>query len=281
MIFQMNFGEKGLFENDMSDEQHEKRKSSPALKIVFFAALAVFVISGIQLIRIRYNYHVADSSYEELREEFMEEETEGAEQTGPDANSWLLRMHEAYPEIVGWVRIPDSNINYPIMYHEGEDGDEYYLTRNYSGEQSVNGSIFLETMNSPTLDDVYSIIYGHNMNSGAMFHDLNSYMDQAYWEGHPEISLLVIENDGTSVREETWQIFSAHRTRDDSEVYTVGYIPGSSTYKGFVKDLTEASNYDTGISPSAEDRILTLSTCTSSGGNTRTVVHAVLVSEED
>ena len=175
--------------NALKEDTTPKKRGSIAPKIVFFIALAIFVISGIQLIRIYRNYRIADSNYEELREAFQAVPINETAEIAPEAdvpeNAWLLQMHEHYPAIIGWIRIPNTNIDYPVMYREGADGDSFYLTSDYRDEHSVNGSIFLEMINSPALDDTYSVIYGHNMNSGAMFHDLTSYSDSSFWEAHP------------------------------------------------------------------------------------------------
>ncbi|MBQ1333198.1 MAG: class B sortase [Lachnospiraceae bacterium] len=264
----------------MTEERKPKKRRNIGPRIVFFAALAVFIFSGVQLIRIWRDYRVADSSYEDLREEFRVRSSGGetAAEEDPDY-TWLLAMHEEYPAIVGWIQIPDTNVDYPVMYRAGDDGNSYYLTHDYSGEANGNGSIFLDMANSPALDDAYSVIYGHNMKSGSMFHDITRYLDDSFWEEHPDITLLVIEDGGASVREETWRIFSAHVTVDDSDVYSFGHQNGTEAFEGFAAWLSAASGIDTGVSVTGNDRILTLSTCTNTAANERTVVHAVLLTD--
>ena len=258
----------------MTEERKPKKRRNIGPRIVFFAALAVFIFSGVQLIRIWRDYRVADSSYEDLRDEFRVRSSggESALEEDPDY-TWLLAMHEEYPAIVGWIQIPDTNVDYPVMYRAGEDGNSYYLTHDYSGEANGNGSIFrgIHERNGRSC--------GHNMKSGSMFHDITRYLDSSFWEEHPDITLLVIEDGGASVREETWRIFSAHGTVDDSDVYSFGHQTGTEAYEGFAAWLSASSGIDTGISVTGNDRILTLSTCTNTAANERTVVHAVLLTD--
>ena len=99
----------------------------------------------------------------------------------------LAALRQVNPDVIGWIRIPDTKIDYPFL--QGED-NEYYLTHTWEGEKNAAGSIFLECMNSGDLTDFNTILYGHNMNSGAMFAGLRKYTSQNFFEAHPYVYLL-------------------------------------------------------------------------------------------
>ena len=82
--------------------------------------------------------------------------------------------------IVGWIRIDDTNINYPVLQ---TDDNSYYLSRNYRDEFSVAGSIFLDYRDDILLDD-FLIIYGHRMSYGKMFSDVTKYAEQGFFNDH-------------------------------------------------------------------------------------------------
>ncbi|MFR2213338.1 MAG: sortase domain-bontaining protein [Ruminococcus sp.] len=70
------------------------------------------------------------------------------------------------PEIIAWIRIPDTRIDYPVV--QGTD-NEYYLKHTFKKTEHVAGSIFLDKDNSPDFSNRKSILYGHNMKDGSMF----------------------------------------------------------------------------------------------------------------
>lgn len=91
-------------------------------------------------------------------------------------------------DMVAWLTIDDTSIDYPIM--QGETNEKYLSIDPY-GNYSISGSIFLDSSNSPDFSDPYSLIYGHHMEAGAMFGALDKYKDQSYFDSHREGTLTV------------------------------------------------------------------------------------------
>lgn len=170
------------------------------------------------------------------------------------------------PDVVGWIRIPDTKINYPLM--QGADND-YYLTHTWEGQNNTVGSIFLECQNSRDFADYNTIVYGHNMNNGSMFAQLHRYAEKGFPETHPYVYILT---DAGVLR---YEVFSAYRAEVDSIAYGLQFTQ-EGTKAGLVYHALEQSRIDTGIRPEANDRILTLSTCSGAGYSNRWVVHARL-----
>lgn len=178
----------------------------------------------------------------------------------------LESLREVNPDVVGWILIPDTVINYPIM--QGTDND-YYLNHTWDGKRYAVGSIFLEYLCNSDLTDFHTIIYGHNMNDGSMFASLREYRNQEYWEEHPYV---YIRSDQGVYR---YEIFSSYLAKVNSNTYGIGFS-SENTKIWFLDQILTDSVIDTGVEPEHTDRVLTLSTCSGSGHTTRWVIHARL-----
>ena len=97
----------------------------------------------------------------------------------------LRSLQSQYPDVRGWLTIPESGIDYPVLQSSPEE-PEYYLRRGYRGNYDINGSLFLQA--DCILGESGKLtIYGHNMNSGAMFGNLDQYASYEYWKAHPSV----------------------------------------------------------------------------------------------
>lgn len=178
----------------------------------------------------------------------------------------LAALREVNPDVTGWIRIPETKVDYPIL--QGEDND-FYLNHTWEKEPNSLGSIFLEHQSSPDLTDYNTIIYGHNMKNGAMFGDLDLFSLQRFWENHPYVYILT--DDGVY----RYEIFAFCQAEVESLTY--GLNPRrTDTKEKFLNLSLETAWYDTGIKPPVTDRILTLSTCSGGGYTHRFVVQARL-----
>ena len=178
----------------------------------------------------------------------------------------LEALGEVNPDVVGWIMIPDTQINYPLL--QGAD-NEYYLNRTWEGRKNSVGSIFLEHLNRPDLTDFNTIIYGHNMKNGSMFAGLHAYRYQKHFDSHPYVYL---RTDTGTYR---YEIFAAYRADVEGSTYAL-HFPEEGYRAAFLQDALEASVIETGVQPEVNDRILTLSTCSGAGYSTRWVVQARL-----
>ena len=178
----------------------------------------------------------------------------------------LDALREVNPLVVGWIRIPDTQIDYPIV--QGED-NEFYLKHDWKGERNSVGAIFMDHASSPSLVDYNTLIYGHNMNDGSMFAQLRQYCSSQFFETRRHVYLLT---DTGCFR---YDIFSSYLAGVDSPTYGLSFQQ-RSTREEFLRSALDSSVIDAGIEPGIRDRILTLSTCSNSGQTTRWVVHARL-----
>ena len=176
-------------------------------------------------------------------------------------------LREVNPEVRGWIFIPDTPVSYPLM--QGEDNVKY-LDTTWRGTGSSVGSVFLECRNSADLSDFNTIIYGHRTVNRSMFGSLKDYADEAYWNAHPCIYIT----DDTGCK--TYAVFAAYEVGVRELTYRLGFDNNDDKVQ-FLDFCVGQSVIETGIVPEVDDRILTLSTCTGRGYDTRWVVQAVLV----
>ena len=178
----------------------------------------------------------------------------------------LAALQEVNPDVLGWIRIPDTKIDYPLL--QGEDND-FYLQHTWEKEPNSVGSIFLEYLNSADLTDYNTIVYGHNMGNGSMFAELEYFALEDFWKTHPYVYIV------TDTGVYRYEIFAFCRA--DVESLTYGLNPNrEDTREKFLNLSLDNSWIDTGIEPKITDRILTMSTCSGADYSNRYVVQARL-----
>ena len=154
------------------------------------------------------------------------------------------------------------------------DNEEYYLNHNYNQEKDKNGSIFMDTKCDAMTPSTNLIIYGHNMRSGEMFGKLSNYEDEEYYKKHKRIIFDTIYQEGK------YEVMYAFRSKlyEEAEIVFKYYqfIEASSEeeFNSNMKAMAEISLYDTGVTASYGDQLLTLSTCDNNEKNGRFVVVA-------
>ena len=173
----------------------------------------------------------------------------------------LLRMQ--YPNVVGWITIPGTRIDYPFM--QAEDNDQY-LDTDINGDYLFAGSIFLDYRCLPDLSLYNSVIYGHNMNNSSMFGTLPSFRDSEFFE---QITEGMVYLEETEYRLE---IFACILTNNyDGMVYNS--LQNTSEEKtDFLQHIKDNATQYREIGVSENDRFLTLSTCSYEFADARTVV---------
>lgn len=193
------------------------------------------------------------------------------EETPPDpaerlAQINLAALQEINPDVVGWIEIPDTELSYPIV--QGKD-NQYYLNRTWDRKRSSAGSVFMDCNSSAALDRFHTIIYGHRMNDSSMFGTLRNYRDPDFWPEHPSVYVATAEGVFR------YDIVSAQEADITGVVYRLD-IEESGLEEEFLQYCTDNAVVNTALELTAEDRFLTLSTCTGYGHATRWVVHGVL-----
>ena len=179
-------------------------------------------------------------------------------------------LYKQNPDIAGWITIPGTRIDYPVMH--APDRTDHYLKRNFYGEYSAQGSIYAREQCDLLRPSDNVTLYGHHMKSGAMFADLTNYRSKAFWEEHRYISMSSLQ------QRHTYEIFAVFTTTasvgEGFAYHTFVDATGEADYNQYIQSCQSLSLYDTGITPTYGDKLITLSTCEYSQTNGRLVVVA-------
>ena len=173
-------------------------------------------------------------------------------------------LYELNEDVIAWIYCANTKINYPIV--QANDND-YYLYRLLDGTTNSNGSIFMDYRNAADFTDENTLIYGHHMQTGAMFGALINYKKQSFYEEHPYI--YIITPDQTY----RLDLFAGCVVDSISDVYSKALSDSQ------INELIANSTFDANISDPSHN-IVTLSTCTYEYDDARYVVLGELVPVE-
>ena len=191
----------------------------------------------------------------------------------PHKNLDWEELEAVNPDIYAWIYIPNTNIDYPVLQRSGDN--DYYLEHNLDGSRGKPGCIYTEDLNSKEFTDYNTVIYGHNMKSGAMFRTLHDFEDKSFFDNNQYVYIY------TKDRALVYKIFAAY-TNDAKHILNSNDFTseqGLSDYLEKVFKKAQAEGYlRDDVAVTGENAILTLSTCTTSSDK-RYIVQAVLVNE--
>ena len=209
--------------------------------------------------------NVSENEEEKVESESEENDetvlTEIAEEQKQETERMLQvkELQEQNPDIIGWLEIENTNINYPVL--QGTD-NSYYMTHNYKKENSKNGSIFLDANYDWNIPSNNLLIYGHNLGNGMMFQELLKYEKESFYQEHPVIRFTTAEEDAE------YEIISAFKSRvyhkSEKNVFRYYFFLNSESeeeYNQFVKNAKNVSLYPINVTASYGDQLITLSTC--------------------
>jgi len=167
-------------------------------------------------------------------------------------------LYNKNKSLIGWVKIEGTKIDYPVMQTVN---NEYYLKHNFDQKEDANGCIFLDCNCDVILGNTNYIIYGHHMNSGKMFGSLVKYGNKEFYEKHKYIQFDTIYEKGT------YEVMYAFRTHiyntDEITFKYYQFIDANSEaeFNSAMDAMAELSLYDTGVTATYGDQLITLSTC--------------------
>ena len=153
--------------------------------------------------------------------------------------------------------------------------NEYYLTHDFYGEEDKHGQVFLDKGNSPQLTDDNTILYGHNITSDrSMFNILARYKDTEFAAEHPVIQLNTLYNRRQYA---VAAVYIVSTRPEHGELFDyISYLKFSTrdAKQAYIAQIQKRSLIDTGVKMTADDRLLTLSTCSYEFKDARFVVVA-------
>lgn len=261
------------------------------LVLITFALVIAVAGSGFWLVHYFIDSREQKETYENLAEEFVLESTPSVR---PESSSSLVSSVDAgvedvnspvdnldapprhdlvalaveNPDCVGWLTIPDTGIDYPVMHTQ--DDPEHYLRRDFYGESASGGTPFLDGRNLAEAENQNLILYGHNMMDGSMFKPLISYLEPNFRETHKDIFL---ELNGKQYR---YKVLAVVETSVDSSIYRYTGLGDPEKESAFRSALFGAADLEV---IHHTEGYLTLSTCNNGGGSSRVLVIAALAGE--
>ncbi len=203
--------------------------------------------------------------------------------TLPDGTPYVVEhdwdtLKDVNEEIVGWINIPNTVINYPVLRHEGDGfGYQYYIHRNYDRSYLFAGSIFIDYRSTEGVDSRNIITHGHSMLNGTMYRALFNYGhyegDLDFYKTAPTIFFDTPEGN------EQWIIFSVFKTntlqsQGDFFNYFHGEFSSDAQFMNYVYNVKARSLFDVPVPINEDDQLITLSTCSQEYSEFRTVVVA-------
>lgn len=255
------------------------------LKIIRFLSLFVFLACALYLGRYVYNSYQAKNDLEQLQQVVedvaspvsgQEEQSATEEQEEKYAENGMLlqyaKLYEKNQDLIGWIKIPNTKINYPVMYHEGEA--EYYLHRNFEKKYQYSGLPFLDVDCNIAAPSTNLIIYGHHMKDKSMFTTLLDYEEKSHWNEHRTIQFDTLYERGQYEVYAVMKTQANHEKEGQFKYYDLIYAQNQEEFDSYIANVKQASLYDTGITPQYGDQLLTLSTCSYHVTDGRFVVFA-------
>ena len=210
--------------------------------------------------------------------ETTEEPTTEPEETEPQMLAHMAELYAENPDIVGWIRIEGTDLDYPVMYTP--DDEEKYLRLDFEGNVDLSGLPFVDKDCTFDPESQALVIYGHNMKNGTAFRTLFDYEKKAFLEEHPTIYF------STLYEERTYEVLAMF--------YDEIYLKTATNFKFYQfidpeteEDFLEGIEYfkdksilDTGVTAEYGDRLITLVTCAYHTDMGRYVVVAREVTED-
>lgn len=282
------------YEGKFAKPRHRSGKS--AVLIVMLAFLALVLIS---LVGWMAHIVLAQKKYERLSarvenaatatvgpwaseatpvppEPTVSGETTEPEETKPEETEPVIlekyrALYEENEDMVGWLKIDDTRIDYPVMYSPLDP--EKYLHADFGGNYFFGGVPFVDA--NCTMDSDNLLIYGHNMLDGSMFRSLIQYENRSYWEKHPTIRF------DTIYQEQEFEVLAAFYDRvyrqteeDVFKFYKFIDVEDAADFDNAIAQFREKALYDTGVTANYGDQLITLVTCAYHVENGRFVVVA-------
>lgn len=232
-------------------KQRSKRFSKRLTKAVIFITVFAFAIivsvyiNMIKLRKIQYEQEIIVANHTPGPTEFIPQDT-------PEPYIYSEELTEAlldYADVIGYLKIADTGMDYPIV--QGED-NYFFKNRNFDRSYSKVAATYMLSECDPNVTR-HLTIYGENIDEDYHFGDLDEFLDGEFFYAHQYITLELL--NGTS----TWQVFSVHFATKSFN-YNEVYFNSNTEYLAYIQMLESLSKYNTNVTLSEKDQVLTLTT---------------------
>ncbi|WP_248929231.1 class B sortase [Paenibacillus hamazuiensis] len=184
---------------------------------------------------------------------------------GPTVNERFERLLAMNSEMIGWIHVDGTQVDYPVLQHKDND---YYLNRDATGKKSIYGSIFMDYRLDIDQPQRNLVVYGHNMLDGSMFGSLLQFKNKDFFETYRNITFEI------KGKRTDWDIFAVYTVDAREDTIDVSY-ENNQAFLDALNRYRNKSFFSTEVIPQEDDEILTLVTCSNETDDTRLVMHAV------
>lgn len=231
--------------------------------IITILLISLVLISSYLIFKEKKQNEKQENTFEDLIE-IVEENIENQEERKIDIN----KLYEENKDIVGWLKIDNTTINYPIMQNINDPN--YYLHRDFYKNYSSYGTPYMAKKCNLNSDNI--VIYGHHMKNNKMFGELEKYKSKDFYNNHKIITFTTLE------KEYSYEIFAVFKTtvytKNTFRYYENINFENKKMYDDFINICKDKSLYQTGIEIKDKEKLITLSTCEYSNKNSRLVIVA-------
>jgi len=187
------------------------------------------------------------------------------------------KLQQRNKDIFSWIRIENTNIDYPILHPNGKEND-FYLRKNIDKEYDRQGVIYIEDYNKTDWSDPVTVIYGHNIwTMGTMFYQLHSFEDAQFFDENKYIEIFA---KGRALK---YEIYSAFEYDNRHIMYSFNFN-NKKIYKDFIETtlnpISLNKNVRENVEVTVKDKIIVLSTCIKDKKESRYLVVGVLREDE-
>lgn len=256
-------------------------------KNILIALTAVFTVLFAVSTFFIFSHFQQEQKSQVLYDELANAVTEAAESEEPaepiqfsEDKTILAEYAPLYQEnedMVGWISAPGTQINYPVV--QTPDKPNYYLRRGFDGEDAACGCPYVQEdcdVNKPS-DNI--VIYGHNMNNGSMFGELDKFESKEFWEDHKTLFFDTLTDKQEYEIVAVFKTFVYSDSPEAFKYYRFVNAENEDEFDTFIERCKELALYDTGVDTVYGDKLITLSTCEYSRANGRLVLVAKRVSD--
>lgn len=173
-------------------------------------------------------------------------------------------------DTIAWITIPGTNIDGPVVQ---TDNNETYLKKNFRGEKSNGGAIYLDYECQPDMSGRHVIIYGHNFGRTGLFHDIVNYKKEDFWQQNAKITIY------TPDREIHLQIIAC-QVSASKPIYRKTQFADDAEWQSYVQDRLNENRYENTIKAEEITQLYSFITCSYEFDNARTMIHAIEIPQE-
>ncbi len=266
----------------------KKKILKSILIIIVLLALLLLIYSGYQIFLWHHNNQMIENQLSEIKEvtpiteEEDSEKTQLVNPTPPKEDPYwdyiklklinvdFSKLAKINSDVVGWVQVNGTNINYPFVQ---TNNNKYYLSHQFDKKYNLAGWVFMDYRNQKNDYDKNTILYAHGRLDQTMFGSLRKVVKKNWYQNKDNYIVRISNQKENTL----WQVFSTYQIKTTNDYLQISFSNDSS-YLKFLNKLKKRSIYDYGVNLTADDKIITLSTC--HNDTDKIVLHAKLIKRQ-